>query len=346
RLWASAGNFLLTVAIPSPAELAAWPDSVIARLEARPTLAGPRLLAAGILDSLRNFIAGLPRKLPERIARFFNLSSPPLTAPQANAPVRHAFEPRNEPPAVPPPPPAVIGGAAPVAPPPTRVREVVETREVVRPADISSFQAKLDQLNAGLRTTVNKLVADVAGLYEGAEIKTSVVRAFAPSQGIDELFNLKVDSGLTLRSGNLFLSAGDLTVTGNGRVTGTFNIDGAFAAASLSTGGLLTVSGSGTSTVGYGLTAATSGGSIGFGTTSPSQFFAVGGNTYLTGGLGLGTVTTSPGGLQTTGMAVIGSNLDVRGLATSTFAGPVSITGILTANSSALTISSTSTVTT
>ncbi|MDP3727010.1 MAG: hypothetical protein Q8R35_00005, partial [bacterium] len=347
RLMASAGNFLLTVAIPSPSELAAWPDSIIARLEARPTLAGPQRLAAGILDSLRNFIVGLPRpKLPERIARFFNLTSPPLTAPQANAPVRHAFEPRNEPLAVPPPPPAVIGGAAPVAPPPSRVREVVEAREIVRPADVSLFQAKLDQLNAGLRTTVNKLVSDVAGLYEGTEIKTSVVRAFSPSQSINELFDLKIDSGLRVRSGNLAVSAGDLTVTGNGRVTGTFNIDGAFAAASLGTSGLLTVSGSGTSSLAYGFTAATSGGLVGIGTTSPSALLAVGGNGYFTGGLGIGTVTTSPGGFQTTGMAVIGSNLDVRGLATSTFAGPVSITGILTANSSALTISSTSTVTT
>ncbi len=351
RLATAVGDFLLIVAMPSPARLAAWPDNAVAVLEALPPFGGPPRLAAGILDSLRNFIAGLPRpKLPERIARFFNLSSPALTPPQANAPARYALESRGTDQG------AGITGTTtpdlrPAVPDPrartseiARVREVIERTEVVRPADVSSFQSKLDELNAGLRTQVSKLITDVANLYTATDRKATIITSFAPSQSINELQELKVDSGLTVRSGNLTLSSGGITLSGS---NGSLSTGGDLTVSGSGTvSGTLSISGSATSSLAYGFTAATSGGSIGFGTTSPSQFFAVSGNTYLTGGLGLGTVTTSPGGLQTTGMAVIGSNLDVRGGATSTFAGPLVVTGALSVNAGVLTISSTSTVTT
>ncbi|MBI4059726.1 hypothetical protein HY406_01545, partial [Candidatus Giovannonibacteria bacterium] len=68
---------------------------------------------------------------------------------------------------------------------PVKGTEVV--REIIRPADLSEFQKKLDDINLSLRQQVNKLISDVASLYEGPQIKTSVVQSFAPSQGINRL---------------------------------------------------------------------------------------------------------------------------------------------------------------
>ena len=95
----------------------------------------------------------------------------------------------------------------------TRVREVVETREVVRPANLAEIERRLSEFNAGLRSQVNKLVSDVAALYEGPEAKVSVVRAFAPSQKIDRL------SGITFTGLNTFQN--DVEILGNLRVSGS-----------------------------------------------------------------------------------------------------------------------------
>ncbi|MBI4132013.1 MAG: S-layer family protein, partial [Candidatus Sungbacteria bacterium] len=346
------GDFALEARIPSPAEFSA---GVAALIDVPSRITGSVTSISSIGDALRDFLSSLPRpRLPERLALLFNLTSPPLTAPQANAPVRLALEPKGqgsgseqESPA---PPeesvtPQQVALGAPLPQTPVRqVIETIETREVVRPADVSAFQAKLDELNAGLRTQVSKLITDVASLYDISDRKVTITRAFAPSQSINELQELKVDSGLTVRSGDITLSTGSLTLSGSSATLTTGG--GLTVSGSAAISGTLGVSGTGTSTIGYGFTGATSGGSIGFGTSSPSQFFSVSGNTYLTGGLGLGTVTTSPGGLQTTGMAVIGSTLDVLGTGTSTFSGPLVIAGALSVNAGVVTISSTSTVTT
>jgi|GEM_PF-6325233 len=75
-----------------------------------------------------------------------------------------------------------------------------------------------------------------------------------------------------------------------------------------------------------------SSGRVGINTVSPSQALTVNGNTYITGGLGVGVANTSAGTLQTSGDATIGGDLYltgeafVSGTATSTFAGPVSVT--------------------
>nr|MBX2866372.1 hypothetical protein [Candidatus Kaiserbacteria bacterium] len=57
-------------------------------------------------------------------------------------------------------------------------------------------------------------------------------------------------------------------------------------------------------------------GSVGIGTTSPAQLLSVAGNGYLTGGLGVGVATTTPGTLQTSGNGWIGGDLVVVGNST------------------------------
>ncbi|MBI2055324.1 MAG: S-layer family protein, partial [Candidatus Sungbacteria bacterium] len=359
------GSFILEVRIPKPGEfpgmilglmregadsLAAFPQKLVAAIyETSGTLAKFPVLTSSFIDSFSGFFDRWGVKL----ARFLNVIPPPEEGPLSlgsaggEKPVPlgplDSSTPSPSTPRTPltPSPGAALSQLA--SPRGVQViREVVETREVVQPADVSAFQQKLDELNSGLRSQVLKLVTDVADLYAATDRKTSIVTAFAPSQSINELQELKIDGGLTVRSGDLTISAGSISASGGN----TSSFAGPLSASSLSTGGLLAVSGSGTSTLGYGFTAATSGGAIGFGTSTPSQFFSIGGDTYLAGGLGVGTATTSAGGFQTAGMAVIGSNLEVRGAGTSTFAGPLTVAGALTASSNSLTISSTSTVTT
>jgi len=57
-------------------------------------------------------------------------------------------------------------------------------------------------------------------------------------------------------------------------------------------------------------------GNVGIGTTSPAQLLSVAGNGYLTGGLGIGVATTTPGTLQTSGNGWIGGDLVVVGNST------------------------------
>ena len=68
-----------------------------------------------------------------------------------------------------------------------------------------------------------------------------------------------------------------------------------------------------------------SSGNVGVGTTSPSTNFAVVGDTYFTGGLGVGTRETTDGNITVSGNATISGNAAVSGTltvsATSTFAG-------------------------
>src|SRR3989338_3256401 len=56
-----------------------------------------------------------------------------------------------------------------------------------------------------------------------------------------------------------------------------------------------------------------SNGMLGIGTSSPSQQLSISGNTYLTGGLGVGRATTSAGVIETTGI------INVQGSGTSSF---------------------------
>ncbi|MBI2122193.1 MAG: hypothetical protein HYT98_03655 [Candidatus Sungbacteria bacterium] len=61
------------------------------------------------------------------------------------------------------------------------------------------------------------------------------------------------------------------------------------------------------------------GGNLGVGTSSPATTTSVGGDIYLTGGLGIGRATSAPGVIETTGV------ISVQGLGTSTFANGIQI---------------------
>jgi hypothetical protein len=58
----------------------------------------------------------------------------------------------------------------------------------------------------------------------------------------------------------------------------------------------------------------TNGGTVGIGTTSPTTTFGVVGSGYFTSGLGVGVANTTAGTLQTSGNAIVGSNLLVQAL--------------------------------
>ncbi len=55
----------------------------------------------------------------------------------------------------------------------------------------------------------------------------------------------------------------------------------------------------------------TNAGNIGIGTTSPTQLFSVGGNGYLTGGVGVGKANTIAGSVWTSGGVAIGASSDI-----------------------------------
>ena len=60
-------------------------------------------------------------------------------------------------------------------------------------------------------------------------------------------------------------------------------------------------------------------GNVGVGTTSPSQLLSIAGNTYLTGGLGVGRATTTAGNIETSGI------LSIQGTGTSSFANGINL---------------------
>ncbi|KKW18197.1 MAG: putative hemagluttinin, partial [Parcubacteria group bacterium GW2011_GWB1_50_9] len=60
-------------------------------------------------------------------------------------------------------------------------------------------------------------------------------------------------------------------------------------------------------------------GSVGVGTSSPSQQLSIQGNTYLTGGLGVGRATTTSGVIETTGV------INVQGAGTSSFTNGINL---------------------
>ena len=74
-----------------------------------------------------------------------------------------------------------------------------------------------------------------------------------------------------------------------------------------------------------------SNGNLGIGTSSPSQKLSVNGNAYITGGLGVGLATTTPGVIETSGNVLVGGDLEVRG---SSIVIGNSFSGTLTVNSS------------
>ncbi len=122
---------------------------------------------------------------------------------------------------------------------PVKGTEVV--REIIRPADLSAFQKKLDDINLSLRQQVNKLISDVASLYEGPQIKTSVVQSFAPSQGINKLSKATL-SDVTFSGSNQFnLTDADIpdniTCTNCGSGSGTVSTGVANAVAFYSSAG-------------------------------------------------------------------------------------------------------------
>ena len=60
-------------------------------------------------------------------------------------------------------------------------------------------------------------------------------------------------------------------------------------------------------------------GNVGVGTSSPSQLLSIAGNTYLTGGLGVGRSTTTSGVIETTGV------INVQGAGTSSFTNGIAL---------------------
>ncbi len=165
----------------------------------------------------------------------------------------------------------------------TRVREVVETREVVRTADLAELDRRLNELNAGIRSQVNKLVGDVAALYEGPEAKVSIVRAFAPSQSVDRLSNVTFSGSNTFNltdadipdniSVSGYLGTGGGTISGALFASSTLQATGAARLYDdLTVDGVLTVSGTGTSTFAGPLTVNGTTFTIAATTTATNQF--------------------------------------------------------------------------
>ncbi|HVX90324.1 MAG TPA: tail fiber domain-containing protein [Candidatus Paceibacterota bacterium] len=75
---------------------------------------------------------------------------------------------------------------------------------------------------------------------------------------------------------------------------------------------------------------------LGIATTNPATALSVGGNGYLTGGLGVGVFNSVAGTLRTSGDAAFGGEITVDGTGTSTFAGPLSLPNLALTNNAGL----------
>ena len=255
------------------------------------------------------------------------------------------------------------GNAAPAATSTTTIVQKVEknTRDIIErviyvPADSSLLRGDLLQV---IEVETNKMRAEIAkfgdelfsvqgNLNNTSRVADSSIHMVSLSQRIDQLSALTVTDGLTVSSGNLVVTNGNVTaqsanfvnLTVTGTCTGcgsgsqtpwTTNIDAAgfnltnagslgftsfagtsaSATSSLSTGGLAI----GTDQ----FVVQQNSGRIGIGTSSPVQLLSVVGSGYITGGFGVGVATTSSGVIQTSGVINIG------GAGTSTFANGVNL---------------------
>src|SRR3989344_3517393 len=236
-------------------------------------------------------------------------------------------------------------------------KETVEKVVQYIPANTSSLREELLQM---IQVEQNKIRAEIAAfgddlfsvkgsLNNTSRVANSSIQMVSVSQRIDKLSALTVSDSLTISSGNLLVSNGNVTaqsanfvnLTVTGTCTGcggsglqtpwTSNINGGgFALTNAGTLPFTDFSATSTSAPSSistgGLTIGTdqfvvqqTSGRIGIGTSSPAQLLSVVGSSYITGGVGIGIATTSSGVIQTSGVINIG------GAGTSTFSNGVNL---------------------
>ena len=195
-------------------------------------------------------------------------------------------------------------------------RQVIERKEIIipassagRPADLSSIKQDINTLNQQIRDDFNKSLASIQATISNTTNRVTVTeRVVSLTNKIDQLENINLIKGATIKSGGLDITQGSINIQSGG--------------ITLTSGGLTMQSGNLTLTAGniiYGtystttilankvnaysiatstdatpfLTFDTANYKVGIGTTTPSQTFSISGNSYLTGGLGVGVATTT-----------------------------------------------------
>jgi len=115
----------------------------------------------------------------------------------------------------------------------TKIREIIERKEIAVPADLASFKAlvlsSIQNFQTSILNTVDssysKLNSKVSNLTSN---QGAALGIFSLSNKIDQLNNLIITNGLTVQSGTITVSAGNISVTGNisasGNITATGNL--------------------------------------------------------------------------------------------------------------------------
>ena len=232
-------------------------------------------------------------------------------------------------------PPKIISDSLPLLKEVTKIREVIERRETVVPADVSGIRIEtallVNNANKAIRDYVDKAIDNLFfSLSRVSGRAESSITMVSLSQKIDKLDAIDITNGINLKSGDISVVNGHLEIAKGGNATAdsfiarrALQISGAgslvFGSRATTTILASTVNAfsiATSSTVVPFFTFDTSNYRVGIGTTTPAQTFSVGGagNGYFVGGLGIGVATTTAGNIQTSGDVQIGGALTVAGV--------------------------------
>ena len=205
----------------------------------------------------------------------------------------------------------------------THVREVIERRETIIPADLAVVKSEIlvsvNELNAAIREYVQRQISGLSSTVSYASSQAgSSIQMVTISQDIDTLISPTIQKGMTIASGGLAITDGNIDITsgnitaddisarGDLSATGDFLIGGgglSFTAIATTTIPDLTINAYSIATssapVPF-LTFDTLNYRIGIGTTSPGTTFAVNGNVLISDGLTIGNTLTTQGASATT----------------------------------------------